>query len=112
MNFVYSVALSTDGRTLAMSGTSGEVWIMDYILGKRLHKISLTDVSRVQKVQFSPCGEYLATASDDMRCRVYDKDTAVPYIVLPCETPVEHIEFNADRLVHFSHRQSCQPHTP
>ena len=53
LNFVYSVALSNDGATCAISGTAGEVWVMDILRRKRLHKIALTDVSRVQKVAFS-----------------------------------------------------------
>lgn len=69
--FVWSVAFSPDGKTLAASGSRGPIKLWDVKTGKE--KATLTGHRNiVSSVAFSPDGKTLASGSNDMTIRLWD----------------------------------------
>src|SRR5207253_2638642 len=66
----HSVALSPDGKLLAVGGNGAELKLFDVVTGKTLatlegHRASFTQVG------FTPDGKYLVTSADDNMLRVW-----------------------------------------
>src|SRR6185369_6318969 len=72
-NYVYAVAFSPDGGTLATASFDNTVKLWDYKTGKE--KTTLKGhTAQVYSVAFSPDGNLIATGSMDKTIRVYDKE--------------------------------------
>jgi len=68
-----AVAVSPDGRMVALGTSNGALKIFDAATGARLHFIVVG--SGVDDVAFSPDGLILASASDDGKIRLFDPKT-------------------------------------
>jgi WD40 repeat protein len=67
----WSIAVSADGRSIAVGGNNGSIWICDAITGAV--KIRLVHGPNfVRDLLFFPDGRSLAVGGDDMSVRVYD----------------------------------------
>jgi WD40 repeat protein len=62
---VYSVALSPDGKAVAVGSEDATVSLLEVRTGKALGKLP-GHKSRVRSVAFSPDGKTLATGGDDL----------------------------------------------
>lgn len=83
MKTVWDLAFSPDGSRLAGGGSDSYAYIWRISDGKELHRIK-HPLSRVERVVFSPSGEYLVTVNGDdyagvakeEAVRLWDTDTA------------------------------------
>jgi FOG: WD40 repeat len=69
--FVYSVAFSPDGRTLATGSSDGTARLWDITSGKQIATLRGHE-SKVISVAFSPDGRTLATGSNDNTARLWE----------------------------------------
>lgn len=69
-DFVWSVAFSPDGQTLA-SGSDDKTVMLWRVLDGRLIKILEGHTSIIRAISFSPNGEILASASRDGELRLW-----------------------------------------
>ena len=92
----FGVALSSDGKTLAVGGGSGRVFLIDLPSGRMLHFL-VGHASNVFGLDFSPDGRYLATASADKTARIWDVATGQTVRTLMGHTgPVYAVRFSPD----------------
>jgi WD40 repeat protein len=95
---VSAVALSPDGKTLAIGSTYYTVTLQDVATGRTLHVLPGTDTVNV--VAFSPDGKILATGSTDNAVRLWDVATGQLLTTLagPTDT-VNAVAFSPDGKV-------------
>ena len=92
----FGVALSSDGKTLAVGGGSGRVFLIDLPSGRMLHFL-VGHANSVNGLDFSPDGRYLATASADKTARIWDVATGQTVRTLMGHTgPVCAVRFSPD----------------
>ena len=72
-NYVYAVAFSPDGATLATASYDNTVKLWDYKTGKEKNVLK-GHASQVYSVAYSPDGNLIATGSMDKTIRLYDKE--------------------------------------
>ena len=80
-DYTWSVAMSADGRTLAIGSANGEVRLYD-LVSRELRGVLLGHEGGVRTIAFSPDGRTLATGSDDHTVRLWHVPTAQPLLVL------------------------------
>jgi WD40 repeat protein len=80
-DYTWSVALSADGRTLAIGSANGEVRLYDRA-SMQLRGVLLGHEGGIRTMSFSPDGRTLATGSDDRTVRLWHIPTAQPLLVL------------------------------
>ena len=66
-----SLAISPDGRQLAVAGVAREVLLFDALTGTRIFKLEGADEGNLQ-TSFSPDGKQLAAAGYDGLVRIWD----------------------------------------
>jgi WD40 repeat protein len=71
---VFSLALSADGKTLAVGGADAQIDLWDVAAGKPLHTFD-GPRGRIFSAPFSPDGKVLATGGDDPAIRLWRTDT-------------------------------------
>jgi eukaryotic-like serine/threonine-protein kinase len=92
---VWSVALSPDGKTLAMAIDDGTVKLWSP-KGGRVRLTLNAHAGPVWAVTFSPNGKLLATASDDGTVKLWDAHRGEERKVLPLGTAVRAVAFSPD----------------
>ena len=91
----FGVALSPDGKTLAIGGYSG-LFLIDLPSGRMLHFL-VGHSNSVTSLDFSPDGRRLATASGDKTVRIWDVATGQTVRTLTAHTDiVEAVRFSPD----------------
>ncbi len=80
-DYTWSVALSGDGKTLAIGSANGEARLYDRASGQ-LRGVLLGHEGGVRTMAFSPDGRTLATGSDDRTVRLWHVPTAQALLVL------------------------------
>jgi WD40 repeat protein/tetratricopeptide (TPR) repeat protein/tRNA A-37 threonylcarbamoyl transferase component Bud32 len=97
--FLYTVALSPDGKTVATggmaTGQSFEALFWDRATGRRL-PMSLKHTNRVHSIVFSTDGRTILTASEDSTARLWDATTGNELHLLPHQNAVYAAAFQAD----------------
>jgi WD40 repeat protein len=76
-NWVWSVAFSPDGKTLASGNYDHTVWLRD-MDAKQWRPLQEKHKGAVRSVAFSPDGKILASGSDDHTVWLWDMDTKKP----------------------------------
>jgi DNA-binding SARP family transcriptional activator len=90
------VAVSNDGRILAVSNTHHTILLENLTTGKRLHRLS-GHTATVTAVTFSPDGHSLASASTDQTVRLWDIASGTLRVTLTGHTaPINAISFSPD----------------
>jgi WD40 repeat protein len=90
------IALSPDGRRLAIGSNDGSVRLCDSETGQRLRQM-LGHEKQITALLFSPDGHLLATGSEDNTARIWDAETGQQRgQPLAHDTEVEEISFSDD----------------
>ena len=92
----FGVALSPDGKTVAVGGYYGRVFLIDLPSGHMLHFL-VGHASNVNGLDFSPDGLRLATASADKTVRIWDVATGKTVSTLTGHTGIVNaVRFSPD----------------
>jgi WD40 repeat protein/serine/threonine protein kinase len=95
-DWVYQVAFSPDGKTLATASKDRTVRLWDVETRKSL-AVLRGHRDEVNAVAFSPCGSFLATGSDDETVRVWDLNGGGdPRTLAGSGKPVHRVAFSPD----------------
>ena len=92
----FGVALSPDGKTLAVGGYFGRVFLIDLPSGRMVHFL-VGHANTVNRLDFSPDGRILATAGADKTARLWDVATGQTFRTLTGNTAnVTAVRFSPD----------------
>jgi Flp pilus assembly protein TadD len=113
---VYSLAFTSDGKTLATGGADRTVRLWDVLTGQERSTLS-GHKGAVRKVQFSPDGSILATASNDRTVKLWraatDSEALARRTNLDSDDPHYQIAYSAYRsawaLATSAHPQERNP---
>ena len=92
----FGVALSPDGKTVAVGGHHGRVFLIDLPSGHMLHFL-VGHANNVNGLDFSPDGRRIATASADKTVRIWDVATGKTVSTLTGHTGIVNaVRFSPD----------------
>jgi WD40 repeat protein len=92
---VAAVAISSDGRKVAVGMSSGPICLYDVSQRRRV-ATAAGHSRRVRWLDFSPDAETLASGSDDGHLRLWDPEMGYERLALPTRQPVDIVVFAAD----------------
>jgi WD40 repeat protein len=95
VGWIYSVAISPDGQTVASGGYEQPVTLWDTGTGRRL-RILTEHSGRVYSVAFSPNGKILASGGEDSTVRIWNYRTGELLHTLKHLGPVRCVTFSPD----------------